>query len=348
MNDRTLNAPNLSMLMAPLAAMIYPFLLQASHVGVHMLTAKSAHVKPWAWPMAAFFLLAAFTVPVVAQISAMTLAKRENPTVAETRAKRVALLSVAEPALFTFIGVVFSELKTPISGKGALVVFWGIMIAIIMGSNRDATIINTKQPINFKIRVFHGVSALGILLLFLVMHLSNQFTSLAGGETYSAVMKTFRLVYRAPIIEPIIVGLFLFQIVSGLLLLKRFPAGHWGRSRTLQAASGIYLVFFLCSHLDAVFLLGRTLLNVDTGWRFASNAPIGWIQGTWSIRLVPYYYFAVFAVLSHLVVGVRVVMLGHGVDEKQANRFVIVGGIVCSIVAMLIIAGMCGVRFWNA
>ena len=52
-------------------------------------------------------LALAFAVPLIAMLAAMSLSGIDRPTAAQLRAKRMALLAVAAPTLFTFLGVSF-------------------------------------------------------------------------------------------------------------------------------------------------------------------------------------------------------------------------------------------------
>jgi protein-S-isoprenylcysteine O-methyltransferase Ste14 len=81
--------------------------------------------------MAVLFLLAVFSVPIIAMICAMCLAEKESLTVADLRAKRAALLAAATPPIFTFLGVVLYMLKVPLSDKWSLALFWAVMILFV-------------------------------------------------------------------------------------------------------------------------------------------------------------------------------------------------------------------------
>ena len=88
------------MLVAPLAALIYPFTLKGFNASVTMITSAGANggALPWI-TAAAISLLIAFAVPTIALLMAMSFAKITAPTAAEVRAKRVALLAVAAPTI---------------------------------------------------------------------------------------------------------------------------------------------------------------------------------------------------------------------------------------------------------
>ncbi|MBF0552931.1 MAG: hypothetical protein HQK96_00070 [Nitrospirae bacterium] len=108
------------MAVAPLAAMIYPFLLEGYSGGVHMITSGGAHAGLLPWLMAAVFLLAAFAVPGVALLFAMRLSRASTATAAVLQARRAAFLAAATPVIFTFVGVVSTCLVTRLSTNGYL------------------------------------------------------------------------------------------------------------------------------------------------------------------------------------------------------------------------------------
>ena len=157
-------------------------------------------------------------------------------------------------------------------------------------------------------------------------------------------MQVVRHIYRAKAIEPILVGLFLFQVGSGLCLAFRHMAKPMDRFRAFQIASGMYLAFYVLGHMDSVFVYARLFLGIDTDWGFATGAPPGLIKDPWNIRLVRHYARGVFFVLAHLSSGLRVVLLAHGLRKVVADRLMIGGSVAGGIVSALIILAMCGMR----
>ncbi len=114
--------------------------------------------------------------------------------------------------------------------------------------------------------------------------------------------------------------------------------------RLLQIASGCYLSVFILGHMNSVFFYARTYLGIPTDWAFATGAPNGLIHDPWNIRLLPHYALGVFFVLTHLASGLRLVLIAHGVAQPVANRLWAACGAASVIVAIAIIAGLCGVR----
>jgi hypothetical protein len=332
----------LSVLIAPLAALSYPFILTGFNASVTTITKSDVGVLPWL--TAAVSLLLAFAAPTIALLAAMHFAEIRQPTVAQLRAKRMALLAVAAPTLFTFIGVVLSMLGDPVPDMWFWVACWVLAIVAFFRTDRNAPAPAKVQPVPAALRVAHGKSALVIIGIFLALHISNHLTGLVGPSTYDAVMKIFRYVYRTEVLQPLLVTLFLFQIGTGLYLVWRHTAAPSDRFRTFQIASGVYLAFYVLSHMNSVFIFARTYLGIDTDWNFATGAPTGLIKDPWNIRLVPYYWLGVFFVLSHIAVGTRTVMMAHGASKAFADRFMIGGAVTAGIIATAIMLGMCGLR----
>src|SRR5215470_4537092 len=331
----------LPMLAPPLAALLYPFALEGFHTSVARI-AEGASILSWL--SAAASLALAFAMPLIAMLAAMSFSEIGRPTVAQLRAKRVALLAVAAPTLFVFVGVVLTMLRDPVPDTWLWVACWAIALALLLRSDNDAPARVAMRLVPVPLRVAHGVSALALIMIFLALHIANHLMFPAGAETYDAVMKVFRHVYRNEIVQPLVVALFLFQIGTGLFFAWRLTAAPTDRFRTFQITSGVYLAFYVLGHMDSVFIFARTYLGIDTGWGFATGAPTGLVKDPWNIRLVPHYWLAVFFVLAHFAAGARVVIMAHGVSKTFADRFMVGSAVVAGIVATVIMLGMCGMR----
>ena len=330
----------LPMLAPPLAALLYPFALEGFNTSVTRIAA-SASTLPWL--SAAACLALAFAMPLLAILAAMSFSDG-HPTVAQLRAKRTALLAVAAPTLFTFVGVVLTMLHDPMPDTWLWVACWAIALALLLRSDNGTPAVVAPRPVPAPLRVAHGVSALALVMIFLTLHIANHLMFPAGEGMYEAVMKVFRHVYRNDILQPLVVALFLFQVGTGLFFVWRLTAAPSDRFRTFQIASGVYLAFYLLDHMDSVFIFARTYLGIDTDWDWATGAPTGLVKDRWNIRLVPHYWLGVFFVLAHLAAGARDVMMAHGVGKAFADRFMVGGAVVAGLVATVIMLGMCGMR----
>jgi len=90
-------------------------------------------------------------------------------------------------------------------------------------------------------------------------------------------MNVGRRVYRAPMIEPLLVLALFFQIGSGLYLAWRWSVVPLGLHRLVQVASGFYLSVFILGHMNSVFIYARTVRGIPTDWTFAIGGPTGLI-----------------------------------------------------------------------
>lgn len=142
-------------------------------------------------------------------------------------------------------------------------------------------------------RQLHRGTALA-LGLFLVLHFAHHLSLVAGTDIHLRGFDLLRPLYRAILIEPVLLALFALQIFLGLRLAqgRGWPHTGWGR---LQTASGLYLAAFLLIHLGAIF--AARLQDVDTNTHFAA-------AGLHSPRLrlffAPYYTLAVAALFAHV------------------------------------------------
>jgi hypothetical protein len=332
-------------MVAPLlAALLYPFLLRGFNTSVTAIIAEPDNGTALPWVAAAVAMLLAFAVPALALLAAMSFSEMTRPTRAQLLARRLSLLAVAAPTLFTFIGVLLYMLHDPVPDTWLWVACWFIALFFLLRADNEAPAATGIRVVPATLRVAHGISALAIIAIFLALHIINHLTFLLGPVTYDAVMKAFRHVYRTDLLQPLLVALFFFQIGTGLYFVWRLSAQPADRFRTFQAASGVYLAFYVLGHMDSVFIFARTYLGIDTGWGFATGAPAGLVKDAWNIRLVPHYWLGVFFVLAHLSAGARVVMMAHGVSKAYADRLMISGAVASGLVATAIMLGMCGLH----
>jgi len=336
----------LPLVVPPFAALVYPLILEAFHACVTSLVSGHAAAPALRTALAVLLLILALAMPMLALLSAISLGEIQEPSLAQRRARAVALLAVAAPPMFVFLGVELYILKDPVPELWLWAAFWLAAAGLVVFSDSKTKIASLPgaKPAPAGLRVAHGLSALGILVIFLALHLANHLTFVAGPEVYRAVMKTVRRVYRQEVLQPLLIALFLFQVGSGVYLATRASAQPMDRFRSFQIGSGVFLAAYVLGHMNSVFVFGRLYLGIDTDWSFATGAPAGLIKDAWNIRLVPHYGLGVFFVLSHLAAGARAVMLTHGVRKAYADRFLIGSATAAAGLAFVILFGMSGGR----
>jgi hypothetical protein len=292
------------------AALFYPVALHALYGGGRLIrdaTSMESTLSAWTVTLCAAALV--YSVPAIAVWAIRVLGQEQHPTPADIRARGLAHLAFASPPLFTALGVTLFLVHSSSDH-----IAWALIWLPIVVQPRT-------QKMQFRsLRTGHGLSAIAILALFLALHLANHLAAIWSTDLHKAVMDVLRSIYRQSVVQSILVGLLFFQIVSGVVLLRRRIDAADDTLGSLQTASGAYLGAFIASHLMAVFVLGRQVLHVDTNWDFAVGAPAGLIGDPWNVRLIPHYSLAVFLLCTHIACGLRAVLLGRHATLRAANR----------------------------
>lgn len=321
-------------------ALLYPGFLDLFHflVGV-----QGEDISGASRALAEMALAAAFAPSAIGIAWAVsTTDVVQDSCESQTRARRLALATVATPALYTMLGVMQALAGSRVPDEAAWAVLWlAAMLLLVVLPVRRRTADRIVPSGGF--RVAHGVSAL-ILVVYVVFHLTNHLLAWKGEVAHAAFMNVGRRVYRSDIGEPVLVAAMLFQIFSGLVLAWRWSAVRSGFFRTFQIASGFYLAVYIAGHMNSVFVYARAYLGIPTGWDFATGAPNGLIHDGWSVRLIPHYALAVFFVIAHLGSAVRVILIAHGIPRHVADRVWAGGAAVGFVMAFAILMAMSGMR----
>jgi hypothetical protein len=237
-------------------------------------------------------------------------------------------------------GVLSSLLQSPIHDLWTWSILW---LALGAGATVASSGEGSQPVTTGRLRVMHGVSALAILM-FVTFHLANHLTGLFGPAMHARVMAMGRVVYRSRLVEPALVAILLFQVVSGFGLAWRWSARPLDAARLMQVGSGAYLAAFILTHLNSAFVSARWAHKIPTDWAWATGAPDGLLMDAWNIRLLPHYALGVFFVIAHLFCGLRTVLLAHGVRRSTTDR-VWASGLLCAGgVSFVITAALCGLR----
>jgi len=313
---------NLWWLLPPAAALFYPQAVRALYESGKLLDRASGPVEAVAWFATAVAVLLIYGVPAASIGVAYLLGRHERTSSSELLARRLAHLAVASPSLFVLIGVVFYLLHSPNGDSVFWSILWLTALAVAAWTMRRKAIDTPTRsiPAPIMLRVAHGSSALLIVLIFLAWHLLNHASAAFSPEFNQAMMSTLRKWYRSDLVQPVLVTLMLFQVVSGVILVSRATAARSDLYRTLQTSTGAFLAAFIVSHLNAVFILGRAVTKVDTTFLWASGAPVGLLPDAWNVRLIPHYSLGVWFVITHMGLGLRGVLLAHRVSPLAADR----------------------------
>lgn len=188
----------------------------------------------------------------------------------------------------------------------------------------------------FRLRELHRAGAC-VTGLFLLAHFANHFAALAGIEAHLRFMDALRVIYRQPLIEPVLLICVLAQVVSGSIIgWRRWRVARRGIA-LLQWLSGVIVGSFLVIHVAAV-MIGRWGFGLDTNFYFAAA---GLQQMPFRLFFIPYYALGIAALFAHLACA------WHGYAKRRLSAvprsvgtaLILVSGLVG---AGLIVAAFCG------
>ena len=165
--------------------------------------------------------------------------------------------------------------------------------------------------------IFHRWNSV-FLGLFIVLHFATHLTGVFGIQAYNDMQSALRVIYRNPIIEPVLLLSAILQIGIGLMLLiRKTRRGLRGRWAYTQVISGFIVLLFLAQHLSAL-ALARWIDGLDTNFYWPasvmSGAPFIWY-------FLPYYFLGIVALFTHLGCGVRLALLRSGHRHYAATGF---------------------------
>lgn len=157
------------------------------------------------------------------------------------------------------------------------------------------------------LRRVHGWLA-AILIVFLMLHFATHLSGLAGIERYNAVQDMARRIYRAPLVEPLLIAGILAQMAIGARLLwalwRRGPRGPW---QWAQLLSGAGILFFLAQHLPA-FAVARFGFGLDTTFYWPASV----MRDVLALYFTPYYFVGVLSLFVHLGCALRMLLMRRG------------------------------------
>ncbi|MDH0746052.1 hypothetical protein N5D61_06815 [Pseudomonas sp. GD03842] len=281
-------------------------------------------------------LMLAFFIPLI------NLWIAGAPELQSAVARRFALIAIATPASYVFFGVLTYMAGSQIPDVWSWSPAWLLIGSVICAMNGNE---GQRRHVtaSSKLRFAHGVCG-SLASLYALFHIGNHAAGIFSVQLHSEIMEFGRAVYRSTLGEPLLVAVMLFQVLSGIRLIWCWSEAAADRYRTFQVASGAFMALFILGHMNSVFVFARIWLGIPTDWSFATGEPAGLIHDSWNIRLLPHYAMGVFFTLTHLLSGLRVVLIAHGTPTHTANRLWWTGGALSGGICVVIMCGMSGLH----
>lgn len=310
-----------------LCALAYPLLsslLSAGLVTVHGSATPNGAIV-WVGVVASLAL--ALTVMAVSFVFGLALGSEVGGAREDLRSRSIAHLAFATPSLYVGFANVAGVLRAQSALLTAWIIFWALLTAIVLLRPGPPSKPLGMNPAAHRWLAFcHGISAAVILLLFVLPHIVNHLAGFWSGAAHIELMKAMRHVYRDDIVQPVLLALIGFQILSGAALLRRrltMPSDFLG---TLQTMCGSYIGVYFLAHMTAVF--AARYAGTDTNWTWLTNNDTSMLVSLSSLRLIAHYWVGPIAIAAHLACGLRMVLLQREVSPLIADRIV---GVLVSI-----------------
>ncbi len=319
-----------------LCALAYPSLLSLLSSGLVLVHGSDSPNGPIVWVSVIASLTLALAVMLVSFVFGLMLGSPHVGRGEDFRARCVALLAFATPSLYVGFENVAGVLRSP-SAVVAWVAFWTLMAMIILLGSRSPSAASAISPVGYRrLGIAHGVSALAILLLFVGPHIGNHLAGFWSGSVHIAIMDVMRRVYRNDLVQPILLALIGFQILSGTVLVQRrmrMPSDIFG---TVQTMCGAYIGVYFLAHMTAVFAARHA--DVDTNWAWLTRPNDSLLLSLFKLRLIAHYWVGPIAIVAHVACGLRWFLLQRDVSPATANRIawaLVTAGVAASSTILL-------------
>ena len=316
---QAISRPRLFLVIAAGCAIAYPWLLWLFSAAASLLHVSTPLTSGAIAIGVAMALAAAWSVMLVCFRLELALGKSGNASPDRRRAQTIIHLAFAAPSML----VGFGNIAGVLHARTAVPVVWPIFWLLIAGASLIMPKKSTPTPMSPKaqrrLSIAHGISACAIIVLFIAPHIGNHLAGFWNGATHIMTMTAVRQVYRSEIVEPVLLTLILFQIVSGVVLVRDRIRHRSGMFETLQTMTGVYVGVYFLAHMTAVF--AARYAGTDTNWNWLTGNGHGMLTSLSSIPLVAHYWVGPVAIFSHVACGLRQAMLQKSVSALMADRF---------------------------
>jgi hypothetical protein len=330
-------SPHRLLLVIPaLCALAYPLLLSWLSAGLVLVHGSDSPNGPIVWVSVIGSLTLALAVMLVGFVFGLALGSPHAGRPEDFRARCVAHLVFATPSLFVGFNNVAGVLDARSAVPVAWLIFWTLMAMIVPLSSRASSAAPAMSPVGHRrLAGAHGVSALAILLLFVAPHIGNHLAGFWNGPVHIEIMNAVRRVYRGDIVQPMLLTLIGFQILTGTVLVRRrmrMPSDFFG---TIQTMSGVYVGVYFLAHATAVF--AARYAGTDTNWSWLTRPHDSMLVSLSNLRLIAHYWVGPIAIVTHVACGLRMILLQRDTSPTAANRLalaLITAGVVISSVIL--------------
>lgn len=191
-----------------------------------------------------------------------------------------------------------------------------------------------------KLTSIHRITGI-IIAVFTFAHLFNHAMAWFGVETHREIMETFRIVYRQPFVELLLIACFGFQVYSGIRqVIYVRKQTSLALNECLQLYSGLVFAYFIVQHIPAI-LFQRAYFKLNTNFYFAARVVM---EAPFKFYFVPYYFLGIMAFGLHIAATHHKKMTALS-NSKQADLQAIFIIFIAFMIAVLILYVFMGGHF---
>ena len=319
-----------------LCALAYPSLLSLLSSGLILVHGSASPKGVIVWVGVIASLTLALAVMLVSFVFGLALGSPDVRDPEAYLARGIAHLAFATPSLYVGFENVAGVIQAPSAAPIAWLVFWALVVMIAMLGPRSSPTAAAMTPVgHHRLALAHGVSASVILLLFIGPHIVNHVAGFWNGPVHIVIMNLVRHVYRDDIVQPVLLALIGFQILSGTALVRRrmsMPSDFLG---TMQTMSGVFVGVYFLAHTTAVFATRHA--GTDTNWIWLTSPNDSMLVSLSNLRLIAHYWVGPIAIFTHVACGLRMVLLQREISPATTNRIalaLISAGVVLSSIIL--------------
>ncbi len=326
-----------------LCALAYPSLLSFLSSGLVLVHGSASPDGVIVWVSVIASLTLALAVMLVSFVFGRALGSPHVASPEGRRARGIAHLVFATPSLYVGFNNVAGVLHAPSAVPIAWLLFWALLAMTVLPGRAASPTAAAMAPGGLRrLARAHGVSASAILLLFVGPHIANHLAGFWNGPVHIEIMNAVRRVYRDDIVQPMLLTLIGFQILSGTVLVRRrmrMPSDFLG---TVQTMSGVYVGVYFLAHVTAVF--AARYAGTDTNWNWLTRPHDSMLVSLSNLRLIAHYWVGPIAIVTHVACGLRMILLQRDTSPAAANRLALALITVGVIISSVILAALLNVH----
>jgi hypothetical protein len=326
-----------------LCALAYPSLLSFLSSGLVLVHGSASPDGAIVWVSVIASLTLALAVMLVSFVFGRALGSPHVGSPEGRRARGIAHLVFATPSLYVGFNNVAGVLHAPSAVPIAWLVFWALVAMTVLPGRGASSTAAAMTPVGPRwLARVHGVSASAILLLFVGPHIANHLAGFWNGPVHIEIMNAVRRVYRDDIVQPMLLTLIGFQILTGTVLVRRrmrMPSDFLG---TIQTMSGVYVGVYFLAHVTAVF--AARYAGTDTSWNWLTRPHDSMLVSLSNLRLIAHYWVGPIAIVTHVACGLRMILLQRDTSPAAANRLALALITVGVVISSVILAALLNVH----